>query len=323
MNVPATNQSHVVRDIPPGLIFKNPENPRLVFRDEEMATLMQSIKKYGIQVPITVYKDGEGYFLIDGERRWRCASKLNLKKIPALVQEKPTALTNLLLMFNIHALREQWDYLTIANKLPRIIDLHLASVGREPNEVELSELTGLTRGQIRRCRLLLDLPEQYRNLLFQELDLPKSKQRLSEDFFIEMERSLKSVAKRLPSALESIDSARDVLIEKYRNRTINNVVDLRKISKIVTAVSSLGADEGRAVSALKTVFSPNNDVNINQVYATEFELCFDERRLSRNIESILIYLDDVDEDSFNDQPAELKGLFGSLYKKLGSILGRV
>lgn len=107
-----------LREIPPDKIKRNPENPRLFFRDEEMDTLTASIKRYGIQVPITVYADGSDFILIDGERRWRCARKLNLPRIPALVQEKPTRLENLLLMFNIHALREQWDYLTIA-RTPR------------------------------------------------------------------------------------------------------------------------------------------------------------------------------------------------------------
>src|SRR5205085_3231767 len=111
------SQSYV-RDLSPDKISRTPDNPRLFFRAEEMDTLMASIRRHGIQVPISVYEDKKGFVLIDGERRWRCAKKLNLQRIPALVQQRPTPLKNLLLMFNIHALREQWDYLTIANKLP-------------------------------------------------------------------------------------------------------------------------------------------------------------------------------------------------------------
>ncbi len=181
-----------LRDISPDRISRNPDNPRLFFRPEEMDTLMASIRRYGIQVPIVVYEDSGSYVLIDGERRWRCALKLNIRKIPALVQRKPSPLQNLLLMFNIHALREQWDYLTIANKLPDVITLFQdENYGRPPNEAELSEVTGLTRGQIRRCRFLLELPVQYKELLQEELSLPKHRQQLSEDFFIEMERALR------------------------------------------------------------------------------------------------------------------------------------
>jgi ParB family chromosome partitioning protein len=129
----------VLKEIPPEKVERNPDNPRLFFRDKELDTLTLSIKLYGIQVPITVYAERSHFVLIDGERRWRCAKKLNLPRIPALVKDKPSALNNLLLMFNIHALREQWDYLTIAHKLPNVISLYKKeNKGREPTEIELS-----------------------------------------------------------------------------------------------------------------------------------------------------------------------------------------
>ena len=103
------------------LIDRNPDNPRVVFRPGELEQLLESIRVHGVQVPISVYRAGHRYVLIDGERRWRCAVKLNKKTIPALVQEKPTPLENLLLMFNIHSLREQWDLLTISLKLPELV----------------------------------------------------------------------------------------------------------------------------------------------------------------------------------------------------------
>ena len=79
--------------------------------------MLESIRRYGIQVPISVYRQGKKYILIDGERRWRCSIKLNRKTIPALVQDEPSPLANLLLMFNIHGLREQWDLLVRARAL--------------------------------------------------------------------------------------------------------------------------------------------------------------------------------------------------------------
>ena len=314
-------QSHQVKEISPDRISRNPENPRLVFRSEELDTLLLSIRKFGIQVPITVYEENGNYVLIDGERRWRCAKKLNLQKIPALIQPKPTDLNNLLLMFNIHALREQWDYLTIANKLPVIIELFASeNNGVEPNEIELSEMTGLTRGQIRRCRLLLDLPSKYRKILFEELDLPKHKQRLSEDFFIEMERSLKTVAKRIPNAFSSMDVARDTLIKKYREKTITNVIDLRKISKIATSISSLGVDEKKAELALNKIFDSSNQIGINEVFEEQFESKFDAKKITRSIESVFNVLEDIEfDDSFSEQPQELKASL----RKLQEILNRV
>lgn len=281
-----------LRDLSPERIRRNPENPRLFFRPEEMDTLMASIRRFGIQVPITVYEEGDEYVLIDGERRWRCSLKLNLKRIPALVQPKPSELNNLLLMFNIHALREQWDYLTIANKLPSVIQLFAEdNYGKQPNEQELSEITGLTRGQIRRCRLLFDLPANYRKQLEEELSLPKHLQRLSEDFFIEMERALKTVQKRVPSAVPNLNQARDALISKFRDGIINNITDFRKLSKIATSISNVGVKENKARKAINDIFDTGKSVSIHDVWTQQFEMRYDERKIKLSIDSVYEFLD--------------------------------
>lgn len=281
-----------LREIAPDKIERNPDNPRLFFREEEMDTLTASIRRYGIQVPITVYAERSHFVLIDGERRWRCARKLNLSHIPALIKEKPSKLNNLLLMFNIHALREQWDYLTIARKLPDVISLFKKeNKKREPTEVELSELTGLTRGQIRRCRYLLDLPIKYREMLEKELSLPKKLQKLSEDFFIEMERALKTIHARLPSALPDLDTARDALILKFRSGIIGNITDFRMLSKIATSINNIGIKETKAREALRRIFDPKNKVSIHAIFTEQFEMRYDERKVLLSIDSIYEYLE--------------------------------
>jgi ParB family chromosome partitioning protein len=309
-----------LKEITPDRIFQNPANPRMFFRPEEMDTLLGSIKRYGVQVPISVYEDGNRFILIDGERRWRCAKKLNLRSIPALVQEKPSALENLLLMFNIHALREQWDYLTIAKGLPSVITLFSSENGRHPNEIELSELTGLTRGQIRRCRLLLDLPDKYFSVLEEELVLPKARQQLSEDFFIEMERSLKTVQHRVPSAISDLDSARDALITKFRAGTIGNITDFRKLSKIATSISNVGAKEFRVRSALKDILDPSKKTGIEAVYAERFELQYDQRKITLSIDSISDFLE-VSEEQEDAISTELRQKLIDLKTRIERVLG--
>src|SRR5712664_890114 len=98
-----------LEQIPPDSIDRNEENPRIIFRPAEFEELLESIRVRGVQQPVSVFQKGGRYVLIDGERRWRCSLKLNRSHIPALVQSKPSPLENLLLMFNIHWLREQWD----------------------------------------------------------------------------------------------------------------------------------------------------------------------------------------------------------------------
>jgi len=309
-----------LRELTPDQVFQNPANPRMFFRHEELDTLLASIRRYGIQVPISVYQDGSKFVLIDGERRWRCARKLNLKQIPALVQDKPSELQNLLLMFNIHALREQWDYLTIAKSLPGVISLFHAENGCDPNEVELSELTGLTRGQIRRCRFLLDLPPKYMKVLEKELHLPKASQQLSEDFFIEMERSLKTVQNRVPSVVEDLDVARDALIEKFRDGTIGNITDFRKLSKIATSISNVGAKELRVHSALTDIFNPDKKTGIEEIYTQRFELQYDQRKISITIDSIFEYLDTAEEIK-GALSVPLRGKLIELKTRIEKVLG--
>jgi ParB family chromosome partitioning protein len=48
-----------VRTISPSQLDRNPENPRLIFRLDELKALEDSIKSQGILVPLTVYEDGK------------------------------------------------------------------------------------------------------------------------------------------------------------------------------------------------------------------------------------------------------------------------
>jgi ParB family chromosome partitioning protein len=307
-----------LRDIPVDKIDRNPENPRLFVRTPELETLLNSIRRRGVQVPISVYEANGRYVLVDGERRWRCALKLNRETIPALVQEKPNALQNLLLMFNIHSLREQWDLLTIALKLPRVVTLLEQKNGRHPTEIELAEETGLPRAAIRRSRLLMDMPDEYREQLMWELQKPKNQQKLSEDFFIEMERSLKTVERALPEALQDKNAARDVLIDKYKAKIIPNVVHLRLIPKIARA-SRVSEDTGKAIKALKRLLRPNR-YSAQQAYEESVAQAYSERDLLSRIEDVVDRLDAVDIRSLD---ANFRDSLRGLLERLTALLGKL
>lgn len=100
--------------IDPAKVIPNPDNPRLIFRRKELEELEQSIASQGILVPLTVYQDGKRYVLLDGERRWRCARKLSLHRVPVIVQRKPERMQNIMMMFAIHNARRDWDPLPTA-----------------------------------------------------------------------------------------------------------------------------------------------------------------------------------------------------------------
>jgi len=308
--------------IAPSDISPNPENPRLIFRQEEMESLMLSIDQYGIQVPITVYLDEGRYFLLDGERRWRCAGKLGLKSIPAIVQAKPTELQNLVLMYNIHALREQWDYYTIASKLERVIGLFYEENDELPNEITLSELTGLTRGAIRRCQLLINLPDRFKEMLLLELEKPKIQQKISEDFFIEMERSLKTVTKRVPEYGDRLDEIRDALVAKFQRGTISAVTDFRQLSKIATALDSLDVKRGKTERIIDEIFDPKNDLSIREGYERSVAFEYEERKLFRYVADIEDFISDIlEEEKRDDLDDDLVASFRKLHGTLSRLLG--
>lgn len=202
------------------------------------------------------------------------------------------------------------------------MDLFKYEHDREATEAELSEITGLTRGQIRRCRFLLDLPDQYREQLEKELALPKHIQTLSEDFFIEMERALKTVRSRVPSAIPDVNGARDALIDKFRGKIIRNITDFRKLSKIATSINNIGVKEAKARAALKEIFDPSTRTSIADVYAEHFEMRYDERKVLLSVESIYEYLEvSLDEDSDIEIGDELKDKLVRLNELIERLLG--
>ncbi|MEA2165831.1 MAG: ParB family transcriptional regulator, chromosome partitioning protein [Thermoanaerobaculia bacterium] len=292
-----------LRRIPVNKIDRNRENPRLVFRQEELEQLLESINLYDVQVPIAVYRDGDRFVLIDGERRWRCALKLNHKTIPAIVQDRPDDLHNLLLMFNIHSLREQWDLLTIAMKLPRMIELITKqNGGNEPKEQELAEATGLPRAVIRRSKFLLALPPNYHDMILDELRKPKAQQRLSEDLFIEIEKALKTVGSSMPDLMPDKDRVRRVLLDKYKKGTIKNIVEFRKIGKIARA-KVIEADPVRAHEALQSLFQPN-DYSIDSAFEQSVSEAYFERDLVGRIDSLTQKLGQLEGDDIDDDLRE-------------------
>jgi ParB family chromosome partitioning protein len=78
------------REIPIELIHRNPEQPRSLFAEDELAELAASIREKGVLQPILVRpsKAQPGEFqIVAGERRWRAAQRAGLTAVPALVRE--------------------------------------------------------------------------------------------------------------------------------------------------------------------------------------------------------------------------------------------
>jgi ParB family transcriptional regulator, chromosome partitioning protein len=260
----AAHASELV-DIPPDLIDPNPENPRLVFREADMKLLLASIKEVGILVPLAVYARGRRYVLIDGERRWRTAKRLNLRSVPALVQPEPGPLENLLTMFNIHNVRVEWDLMPMAKTLRRVQEL-LEADGRLATASNVAGLTGVPLPTVRRALELLELPQEYQDMLLEEAAKPRDQQVIKADLFVEINKASRTIERYIPEVFARVPPRQflDSMVQKYRSGIVNNVVAYRDISRMARAERA-GANRTAAVPAIiRLVQKP--DLKIERAY---------------------------------------------------------
>ena len=218
--------------ISPNEIKPNPDNPRLIFRLDELQALEKSIAQLGILVPLTIFKYRTKYTLLDGERRWRCARKLGLHKVPAIIQDKPDRITNIMMMFAIHNARRDWDPLPTALKLEELEKELSRQRERAPTEAELAAAASLSRGEVRRYRKILRLPEDLKDELLEELNRPRSEQTLTVDHVIESISGVTQLCNRgLLSERQKGTFVRKT-VEKFRRGILKNTTDPRLFSRI-------------------------------------------------------------------------------------------
>lgn len=251
-------------------ISPNPENPRLIFHQDELDALLDSIKQQGILVPLTVYREGSKYRILDGERRWRSATKLGLPKVPAVVQPRPDRLTNLMMMFAIHHRRNEWDPLPTAWKLRDLEQIYTSKHGGTPTEKQLAELASLTRGEVRRYKKLLSLPEKYQQRLMEELHKPRSQQILTVDHVLEATAAATAVVKRGIIEQSEEDSFRESIVDKFIAKIIPSTVDPRKFSRLARAVERGEVELGVARTATLRFMNDKN-ATIRELFASTVE----------------------------------------------------
>ncbi len=135
-------------------IAANPEQPRAVFKHQELEDLMNSIREHGILQPITVTRrpDG-GYELIAGERRFRSAKMLGMETVPALVREADLQ-DKLVLALIENIQREDLNPLEEARAYGRL----LGEFGLTQEIV--AKQVGKARSTVANIVRLLDLPQE-------------------------------------------------------------------------------------------------------------------------------------------------------------------
>lgn len=133
-------------------IVPNPYQPRTVFNKESIKELSQSIQQYGILQPITVRKADDVYELIMGERRFRAAQLINLKRIPAIVLDVGNEDSAVVALIE-NLQRVDLSYLEEADSYKKLIELHGLK------QSELSEKIGKSQSTISNKLRLLKLSQ--------------------------------------------------------------------------------------------------------------------------------------------------------------------
>ncbi len=74
-------------ELPVSAIKPNPRQPRTMFDETALESMVASVKEVGVLQPVVVRTSGDGYELIAGERRFRAAQRAGLRTIPAVIRE--------------------------------------------------------------------------------------------------------------------------------------------------------------------------------------------------------------------------------------------
>jgi ParB family transcriptional regulator, chromosome partitioning protein len=287
----------------------NPHNPRVLFDKAPMETLKASIDKVGILVPLTVYFDSKRkhYVILDGQRRWICAQELNLSKIPVNQVSEPTLVQNIVTMFQIHKLREDWELMPSALKLQLLMEEL-----DERNDRQLASLTGLDLAVVQRCKKLLTYPKKYQDLM---LD-PDPSKRVKADFFIEL---YVVRTDRLVNTFEWFkkDQFTKDMLNRYQTGKLRSVTDFRKIKQHINNARLAG--EERQISRRLKEFSADADLPIEHLEISSASVTAEASAIRKQTDKLFSDIEKLDVDSFlgeNELWESLERLSKAIRRKL-------
>jgi ParB family transcriptional regulator, chromosome partitioning protein len=132
-------------------IEANPNQPRKAFNSEALNELSASIKASGVIQPVIVRRQGAGYQLVAGERRWRAARLAGLPRIPAIVREVTDA-ESLELALVENLLREDLNPMEEAEAYDKLLARFAWT------QDELAQRIGKERSSIANALRLMRLP---------------------------------------------------------------------------------------------------------------------------------------------------------------------
>lgn len=293
-------QSIGVKTLPTDDVVPNPHNPRMLFDKEPMDILRASIRKVGILVPLTVFKSKSAklYMILDGQRRWMCAKDIGLPTIPVNEVAEPSLVQNIVTMFQIHKLREDWELMPTALKLEVLMNKL-----KENNEKKLASLTGLDQAVVVRCKKLLSYPKRYQDLM---LD-PDPAKRVKADFFIELHPIVTDrIVRKMPWFSKNKFIRR--MLEKYQTKGagIKAVTDFRLMKQHISHARRAG--KIKAITKRLKEFTQDDSLSLEHLEIKSAAVHETVKRLQRSIGYIRDTLKDMDVADYYGEDALWKKL---------------
>lgn len=141
-------------------IHPNPNQPRTHFNETELEELSESIRAHGVLQPLLVRKDGDGYEIIAGERRYQASKIAGLEEVPVVIKDvDDQEMLQLALIENLQ--RSDLNPIEEAKGYRQLIK------ASGMTQEALSKAVSKSRSTITNSLRLLDLPERVQDLLFE------------------------------------------------------------------------------------------------------------------------------------------------------------
>ena len=303
-----------VKTLAPAKLKANPHNPRKLFDREDLHVLQQSIARVGILVPLTVYKESSTgqYVILDGQRRWICAQRVNLKEIPVNEVAEPTLVQNIVTMFQIHKLRKDWELMPTAIKL----ELLMRELG-ERKEKRLAELTGLNEAVVVRCKKLLSYKKNYQDMM---LDANPDK-RVKADFFIEL-YAVRNDREVVKFPWFNKDKFTDAMLKKFEHGGLKAVTEFRVVKQYIN--NAVKAHKVSTISKRLQEYAADPELTSDHLNIESAEIAAEAKKLLKSVNTLYEQIDDIEVEDFYGQEAmwdRLESLAHLIRQKLKA-LGR-
>lgn len=285
--IPSSAPVGHLRSLPMDQIDPNPGNPRLIFPQEELDKLIESISHEGVLVPIVVFPAAEGrYTLVDGERRFRSARELGLSEIPALITGERTERELLVQMFNIHLIREPWRDLPTARALGRLMDEIFKGTGEQATDKELRELTGLSVERIKQLKFALQLPAAWQDYI--------AAGTIPLNWFWELDKNItRPMTTDRPALVRELGAqniAEAFLQKRLEGITGTDTVSLRKVRPIIgfakADADASGEEESRLDQILRSLVT-DATFTIEEAYEDTVQITVETDKLERRAETMV------------------------------------